>query len=145
MKYGLLIYEYAHMYCKGYDDGVTLYNYPEDYTGSKTARPESVFDSVAKDADFWPNYMNGYIGGRNGQETPHWGDENVVPYVIAKSEIWTQEMTDAINDSITAWNDANPNNQFNASQVIFDQEERGLIASQLLARQQEIIAAYGQQ
>ena len=107
------------------------YNYP------------NLFDNIGLNADFWPNDMLGWNSGNNGQSTPNWGINNVVPYVQAKAHVWTQEMTDAINDSVTAWNIAKPSNQFNPSQVIFEENEKGLMYTQLKARQTEIIAAFG--
>lgn len=117
MIYGLLIYEYA-------------YNYP------------NLFDSVAKSAEFYPNNMLGWNSGNNGQNTPNWGINNVVPFVVVKSDDWTQEMTDAINNSVTAWNTDNPNNTFSISQVIFQENESQLIRELLGARQAEIIAEF---
>ena len=114
MTYGLLIYDYASIH-------------------------GSLFDSVDLSAQFYPNDILGIAQGANGQQTPIWGSKNVVAVLIVKSTIWTQEMTDAINDSAAEWNLLNPLNQTGDMQLIFTAEESGLIASQLLARQTEII------
>ena len=102
----------------------------------------NLFDNVAFSADFWPNDMVGYNESLNGQKTPNWGANNVVPYLVVKSEDWTQEMTDIINDSVAAWNASNPSNLFGANQLIFLQDDRYLIAEQLESRQIEVIQAY---
>ena len=120
MTYGYLIYDYASL-----------------YSGDDVTPP--LFDSVAESADFWTNGMLGWNKSKNGGVTPNWGSNNVVAYLIAKSQVWTQEMTDAINDSVTAWNLANPSNQMNAAKVIFTEEEKSEVNSQLLDRQTEII------
>ena len=120
MTYGYLIYEYASL-----------------YSGDEVTPP--LFDSVDTSADFWSNGMIGYNKSKNGSVSPNWGSNNVVAYLIAKSHVWTQEMTDAINDSVTAWNLANPSNQMNAAKVIFSEEEKDEVYGQLLARQTEII------
>jgi len=114
MTYAYLIYQFAP-------------NYP------------NLFDSLDEHASFWTNGMIGYNVGNNGTSVPNWGVGNVVAYLIAKSQVWTQEMTDAINDSVTAWNLANPSNQMNAAKVIFTEEEKSEVNSQLLDRQTEII------
>jgi hypothetical protein len=114
MTYGLLIYDYASTH-------------------------GHLFDSVDLSAQFYPNDILGIAQGANGQQTPIWGSGNVIAYLIVKSHIWTQEMTDAINDSADDWNLNNPLNQTGALQLIFTSEESDLIASQLLARQTEII------
>jgi hypothetical protein len=120
MTYGYLIYDYASL-----------------YAGDDVTPP--LFDSVSNVADFFPNGMIGYNKSKNGTITPNWGSTNVVAYLICKSIVWTQEMTDAINDSVTAWNLANPSNQMNAAKVIFTEAEKSEVNSQLLDRQTEII------
>lgn len=120
MTYGYLLYEYASL-----------------YAGDNQTPP--LFDAITDSADFWVNGMIGYNKSKNGAITPNWGSDNVVAFLIAKAEDWTQEMTDAINNSITTWNLANPANQINPSKVIFTQEERHEVYSQLQARQIEII------
>jgi len=104
---------------------------------SATKYPD-LWDSIADRADFWPNEYLGNATSKNGQVTPNWG--KVVPYLICKDSNPTQAMTDAVNDEATAWNLANPDNQTGTMQLIFDESEKHQIASQLLARQNELIS-----
>lgn len=129
MTYGILIYSEAYKYSKGYDDG-------------GGARSTDLFDSIAISADFWPNSMVGWNAGNNGQKTPNWGNGNVVPFVIAKSESWTQEHADAISNGVTAWNSENPSNTIEFSQYVFSEEDSALIYELLEVRQNEIVLLF---
>ena len=114
MKYYILIYYAA-------------YKYP------------NLWDSVARNGDFYPNSFMGNTTSKNGQVTPNWGD--VVPYLICKDVNPTQAMTDAVNAEAASWNLANPDNQTGTMQLVFDESEKHLIAEQLLNRQTELVNA----
>jgi hypothetical protein len=105
---------------------------------SATKYPD-LWDSVARDANFYPNEFSGNTTSKNGQVTPNWG--KVVPYLICKDSEPTQAMTDAVNEEADAWNLANPDNQTGTMQLVFEESEQHLIADQLLERQTELIEA----
>jgi hypothetical protein len=131
MTYGLLIYDYAHLYSASYDEnGVEI--------------TPALFDSVSDTPRFFPNHMIGWNTGKNSQKTPNWGSKGVVATVTAKAEEWTQEMTDAINNSAAAWNEANPLNRTDSMKLIFTEEERSEIDQQIRDRQVQIVTEFMQ-
>lgn len=106
------------------------------YTAS-TKYP-NIWDSIGNEKYSYPNVYLGDSDSKNGACTHRFTG---VGYVICKDSSPTQEMTDIIVAETAAWNLANPSNQTGDMQMIFEEGEKGKIATQLAAREAELVAA----